>query len=310
MASSALSPSVVQTELDGVFYQKFEEQMAPGYASATTPSVFVQETMDKASFISEQASGSGMFTARAEGQKVAEGVSRVGNQKVITAVSYDKQELFPKRLFRDDSWKTVRGAIKDMGRKARLSQDQYAFERFNLGQTTEISNDGVALFSNSHVLMDGGSEDNLATGALSVANLNTMFLQLARQKTQDSTLGGHKAAVLLVPPALFKLALEITDSERASGTADNDMNYFSRIYPGLQVLTSEYLGAYHGLSGSDVKYYLLSKDHSMTRFVRQGMETHFISYEYRDDNQYVYKAGYREAVASISWEGMVGSTGV
>jgi len=155
--------------------------------------------------------------------------------------------------------------------------------------------------------MSGGAEDNLETGVLSEANLEVAIRSLTSQLAQDGSLGGHQPAILLVPTALFKTAMEITKSVYRSGTANNDMNYYSEIYPGLVVKTSEYLSAAQG--GSDTAWYLLSRDHGMTRWVRQGLETVLVEPQYSPNGQYVYRCEYREVVGPVTWEGLVASNG-
>jgi hypothetical protein len=101
--------------------------------------------------------------------------------------------------------------------------------------------------------------------------------------------------------------MEVTKSVLKSGSANNDMNYYSELYPGLQVKFSPFLGAAYG--GSDTAWFLLSTDHSITRWVRQGVTTDMVDYKFQRNNNYIYKAEYREVVGAISFEGVVGSNG-
>lgn len=306
MTSSA-NPNVVKTYLDGLFQSEYEDQMMPGFSSASDSDVFKQDSMDRASLTIEQFSGVGYFSTRNEVEGYAEASAATGNAKTFSALNYAKQIPFSKNLMDDDQWSVIEKMMRDAGRKARLSQDKNAFNQYNLGFTTVTTHDSVALFSNSHVTMSGATVDNLETGVLSEANLNVAFLSLQAQLTQDGTLGGHMPAVLLVPPALFKTAIEVTKSEKRSGTANNDLNYYSNLFPGLVVKTSQFLSAAQG--GSDTAWFLLSKDHGMTRWVRQGLETTLTEPQYSTNGMYVYRCEYREVVGPLTWEGMVGSNG-
>lgn len=267
----------------------------------------MQDTADKAAVIIEQFQGPGYFAARGEQQDLDQATPRVGNQKTFSVLNFAKEVDISKNLFDDDQHSVVQKTIRNFARNARLTQDKSAFNQYNLGFTTVLTNDGVALFSNSHLTLDGTTVDNLETGALTESTLNTAFISLAQQKTQDGTLGGHMPACLLVPPALFKTACEITKSELRSSTTNNDLNYFSQIYPGLVVKQSAFLGASQG--GSDAAWFLLSRDHSMYRWVRQGVTTDMVDYKYQRNNNYIYKAEYREVVGPISFEGLVGNSG-
>jgi hypothetical protein len=68
------------------------------------------------------------------------------------------------------------------------------------------------------------------------------------------------------------------------------------------------LGAAAG--GSDTAWYLLSDNHSVTRLVRQGIQTALRSWEYSNNRTYLYQANFREEVYSPDYIGCVGSTGV
>lgn len=307
MFNSSLAPSVVKTELDVVFNQEFDVEEQKGYADATDAGVFNQKTTDRSAVITEQFQGTGYFEARNEEQELAQATARVGNQKTFSVVNYAKEIDISKNLFDDDQHDTISMMVSSMGRNARLTRDKNAFNTYNLGFTTVTTNDGVALFSDSHVTLSGDTVDNKLTAALSESSLDTAIQALIEQKTQDGTSGGHQPAVLLVPNRLFKLATEITQSELRSGVDYNDLNYYSKIYPDLMVKTSRFLGAAYG--GSDTAWFLLSKNHSINRWVRQALTTDMVDYKFQRNNNYIYKAEYRETTGPISFEGVVGSTG-
>lgn len=302
-----LNPNVTKTALDFVFFQEFDYPATPGTATAEDGLVFMQETTDRAAVISEQYKGPGYYTERAEEEDVSSATPRSANQRTDNVINFARSVDISKNFFDDDQHSFVSKMIRDFGRLARMTRDRNAFQILNDGFTTTLSNDGVALFSDSHTTIGGQTVDNLETGALSETNLNIAFNSLIEQITQDGTLGGHSPSVLLVPPALFKTAMEVTKSELRTGTANNDLNYFSQVYPGLQVKFSPFLSAVQG--GSDTAWFLFSKNHSLTRWVRQGVETRLVDWEIQRNNSYIYKAEYREVVQPISFEGMVASNG-
>lgn len=310
MLSKNTALNVVQTAIDKVFYAEFDYDAEPGLATARTDSVFKQETIDRAALITQEYKGPGYFSERGDEEEIEGATVESSNQKTHSVLNYDKGIYIPKTFFDDELHMLVRNTVQKFARNARLSQDRNAFKTiFNLGFTTTTTSDGVALFSNSHTALNGDTVDNLETGTLTEANLDTLVQKLLTQVTQDGTIGGHVPAVLLVPPALFKTAQEITKSELRSGTANNDLNYYSQIYPGLQVYQSPFLSAAQG--GSDTAYFLLSRNHSVMRIVREGINTNLLGEEFdpAKARRYYYSAGYREVVSPISWEGIVASNG-
>lgn len=304
--STGRAENVVKTALDEVFMPNFNYAEWPGTATAETAAVFRQMRTDKAAEISEQVTGVGYWDERAGLAPIAEASPSVGSQKTVNIVNFAKSLEIEKNLFDDDQHGTIEMLIQDFARTGRLTRDKNAFAVFRNGFTTELTNDGLSLFNAAHTIT-GGTVSNTSTDAFGETALNSAIVALRTQKTQDGTLGGHIPAVLLVPTALHKLATEVTKSELKSGTANNDLNYFSQIFPGLMVMTSPFLDAAEG--GSDSAWFLLSANHKIVRYIRQDIVTDLVPYQYQSNNAYIYKAEYREQVAAISWEGTYGSTG-
>ncbi len=305
--SSGVAANVVQTALDAVFSTSFHYLEQPGVATAETPAVFKQDATDRAAVIVEQLQGIGYWDERAELGTLGQASPQVDNQITFSVVNFAKELQISKNMFDDDQHSTVSRLVADFARTGRLTRDRNAFEVFRNGFTTALTNDGLSLFNDAHVTLSGDTVDNNVTTALSETALNAGITALRQQLTQDGTLGGHMPACLLVPSVLFKTAQEITKSELRAGTADNDLNYFSQIYPGLMVYTSPFLDAAQG--GSDTAWFLLSDNHSIIRWVRQGIVTDMVDYKYSSNNSYVYKAEFREVIGAISWEGSYGSDG-
>lgn len=303
-----VAANVVKTALDKVFNAEFDYPTLPGVATAEDSLVFMQDSTDRASVITEQFQGSGYWENRTELQDVPQGSNKVGNQKSFSVTNYSKSLDVSKNLFDDDQHSVVQMMIRNMARNARLTRDKNAVAIFVGGITGSVTtNDGVAVISASHVTLDGTTVSNDVSGALSDSWIESAIIALTEQKTQDGTLGGHEPACLFVPPALFKEANIFTKSELRPTTANNDLNYVSYIYPGLVVKQSPFLGSAHG--GNDAYAFLLSRNHSVYRWVRQALQTDIVDYKYQRNNNYIYKGEYREVVGAIAFEGLVGTDG-
>ncbi len=304
--SSGLNPNVVKTALDDVFMQKFSAERHPGHADATTPEIFKQDTADSSAVILELFKGSGAWTERLEEQDVPQGTPRITNQITFSVLNFAKSIDIPKNFFDDNKHGSYEKMVENFARRAQTSRDRNAFKVWRNAFTTSLTADGVTLVSDSHLTIGGDTVDNKLTAVLTESSLNDGIVTLYEQKAQDNEIDGHVPSCLLVPPKLFKTACEIVDSDLRSGTAFNDINVIGRKYI-IKVYTSPYLGAAAG--GSDTAWFLLSSDHSVTRWVRQGITTDLIDYKYQRNNNYVYKGEFREVVGAISYEGVVGSDG-
>lgn len=304
--NSALNPNVVKTALDGVFNQAFSGINHPGHSTAETAEIFKQDSADSSAVILELFAGSGAWEQRSEEEDVKGGAPKIGNQKIFTIAEWAKSIDIPKIFFDDQKHGSYEKMVENFARRARTTRDRAAFAVFRNAFTTALTADAVALISDSHISMSGDTIDNKISGALSESALNDGIVMLYEMKSQDGEVDGYVPQTLLVPPKLFKLACEITGSERRSGTANNDMNVYSDKY-GINVRTSPFLGAAAG--GSDAAWFLLGDGHSVTRYVRQVVQTDLVDYKFQRNNAYIYKGGFREVVGAMSYEGIVGSNG-
>jgi hypothetical protein len=111
---------------------------------------------------------------------------------------------------------------------------------------------------------------------------------------------------LIVPPALEDTAIRVTQSDRASGTANNDTNKYLNCY-GLQIVVMDYLGAAAG--GSDTQWFLQDGSrHELNFFWRIRPE-----FKWEEDfDTFVAKyRGYMRYSYGVSdWRGLIGATGL
>jgi hypothetical protein len=105
---------------------------------------------------------------------------------------------------------------------------------------------------------------------------------------------------------LFKHAVEITDSALIADSGNNNLNVFRSAY-GITVYTSPYMDAVAG--GSDTAWFLLARNHSITRIVRQGLQTFLRDWGFSNNRTYLYQCNFRETVYVPDYSGVVGSDG-
>lgn len=299
--------AIVQTELDSVFYQNFDYAMFPGSATAMTGEIFKPLQTEQAAYIEETFKGVGLFPIIGETQTVPAGTPAVRNKLTTYVKDFAQGISISKNLFDDNMHGVWSRAVADFAQKAKVSQDQNAFKVFRNAFTTTLTADGVAWISASHPLIGGGTTSNLISGALSPTTLNNAMIVLAEQKDQAGVMMGNVASILLVPTSLFKYAREITDSQQLVDTANNNTNIFKSAL-GVTVYTSIWIGANAG--GSDTAWFVLSRNHSVTRLIRQGIQTSLRDWTYSDNRTYFYQANFREEVYVVDYVGAVGSTGL
>ena len=311
MFTEAQNFSIVQTELDKVFFQQFDyDETFPGVAHATTGEIFKPQDTTHAAWIQSVNKGSGLFPAIGETATIPLSTPHVTNKQSTRILTFAQGIDISKQLFDDNMHGVWAEDVRDFAIKAKDTQDYNAFRIFRNGFTTELTADGIAFFSTGHLLIGGGTQSNVATGAgsaLSPTSLNTAIVNLMEQKDQSGVIRGSSPAVLLVPPSLWKHAREITDSALIADSTQNNVNVY-RSALGITVYTSHWLGAVAG--GSDTAWFLLAKRHGVTRLIRQGMETALTDWRYSNNLTYRYQANFREEVFVADYAGAYGATGV
>lgn len=313
MFNEAQNLAIVRTELDAVFFQEFTyEDSNPVMARCTNAMIFRQETTDKAFDIEEIFRGTNLFPIITETQTVPTSTPKVAN-KITTAIKdFAEGVELSKNLFDDNMFGTWSRVVSNLAENARVSQDANAFKIFRGAFTTTLTADGNALCS-SHTLLNGQTYSNSlfditgATTVLSSTSLNAAITALAVQPDQNGIVKGQQPQVLLVPPALIKLALELSDSALAGDTSTNAINVFRSAY-GYRIFSNPYLSAATG--GSDTAWFLLARNTGIKRIVRQGLETFLRPWGYSNNRTYWYQANFREEVVALDYIGVIGARGL
>lgn len=308
MFTEAQNFAIVQTELDTVFFQAFQyDDSRPGIATANTAAIFKTVNTTHAAYIGQVNKGPGLFTIIGETQTVPLSTPRVTNKYTILVKDFAEGIEVSKDLFDDNMHGVWAEEVRQLALMARVTQDQNAFKIFRNAFTTTLTADGVALISASHVLIGGGTTSNLVSGALTTITLNNAIVALREQVNQAGVILGGAPSILLVPAKLFKLATEITESALISDSGNNAINVYRSAY-GITVYSSPYMGAAAG--GSDTAWFLLTPFHSVSRLIRQGIETALRPWQFSNNRTYFYQANFREEVFVPDYSGIVGSTGL
>lgn len=298
---------LVKTALDKLIDDATIELNVYGRAMATDSEVFTQDTAPEAAAINTSViGGGGYFQQTTDDVGLTNEVNVAAANLKTTLVTQFKKNLPISRTFMADQQQSaVAKSVKQQALTWAATRDRNAFSIYANGFTTQNTIDNVPLFSNSHVNENGETVDNLETGALTDPNLNTVINSLRTQLSQTGVLLGYEPKFLLTPTALHSTGMQISKSVLRAGTGNNDLNYFSDMYPGMKVVFSPFLDA-----TSTTAYFVGSSTHGVYRWEREAFFTKLIGWETQANDQYIYKMRAREAVDSIEYSGLVGSTGV
>lgn len=299
--------------LDEIFTSAYEMDKQPGEVRADDPLFFQQSMTDWLVHQYAESMGPGQFRVTVEDEEVDEATVRVGNRTTAEVFEFDRDIPIPQRYQESSqAYGTVEQWVRELGIRARTSRDEQAFRRSYADAFSGVDTpDGADLISNSHTALSGDTVDNLETGAASADNVATLIRSLRLQRAQDGSLGSCHADGILGPANLHPTLTVIVDSELKPGVTDNDINYVSRVYPGLVVGASEWLDATYNTynTNANTSYFVVSRLHSITRVVRVGIQNEYVGPEFDRKRRAFYRARFSERVFAGTWVGVVGSNG-
>ncbi len=168
-------------------------------------------------------------------------------------------------------------------------------------------NDAKPLFSTAHPRYDGGTSQSNASSTsvpLSDSALDAARVAIINQLADDGKpLAIMGKYLLIVPPSLEKLAVQLTESELEATTANNAMNFYKGK---MDVLVVNWLGAAAG--GSDTAWFLTVPQQSKLMVIDRMAPTFDLHVDgnTKDRN---YDVLARWAVGHADWRYTYGSKG-
>lgn len=299
---------LVQTYLDRLFTGTASETRA-GKVGALDPLVFTQDVATNAAVNSTVQGGGGYFqTTTSDVPTPEQATVNAPNAKVSLVLNFLQNLPISRTFMADQQLSSVAKQVKEEAKNWAGTRDRNAISTWYNGFGTQNTIDGVNLFSNSHVNAIGQTVDNLETGALNDDNLNTLITSLRTQPSQSGVTTGYNPDFLLMSAQLHRTGNAVAKSVLRAGTGNNDVNYWSDLYPEMKVCYSPFFDV-SGVSNATTMYMVGAKDHGVMRFDREGFSSTLVDWQYNANDQYMYKMRSREVVDSIYYNGTAGSTG-
>jgi len=245
--------------------------------------------------------GFGLLTQTAEGAAISYEDPVQMYDVSYVHLKYTKGFKVSEELVEDDRYNVIRKKPAALARSARRTAENLASQVFNNAFSSGTGGDAKYLCSISHPRADGGTAQSNASSTgitLTEDNLNTALLAMRAQLDDKGMKIGVKASTLLVPPALHKTAVEITNSSMRSGTADNDLNYYRGM---VKVVDWDWL------TSSTAWFLIDSSVHQLNWFWR--IQPEFKQDASFDTGMALYKTRMRASRGWSDWRGVWGSKG-
>lgn len=280
--------------LDELMFERFD---AP---SLTYPMSFNVRTSSRAYEEITGLTGFGTFSQKNEGSGIEYDTLLQGYDKRFSHVTFAKGFQISFETMDDDLDGALTNAGPALARAARVSIETYIWNVINGGFDSTTTPDGMYLFDTDHPLVGGGTYDNLISGDLSQANLESA-VNLMDKMVDDRSLPIEMSAHnLLIPVDLKWLAYEILRSELRHNTANNAVNSLNQ-HP-MEILQSKYL------TGDD-DWFLHGPPEETRVLVYWRMEPvtdHTLDF---DTGNWKSKMTYRLSVGAADWRGWIGGQG-
>jgi hypothetical protein len=219
--------------------------------------------------------GFGDWVARADNldtvdyQKLSPGLERSYTHTAFTSGFIVERELYD-----DEMYSQMDKLPRDLARagRAKVEKDSItvlvnAFSADVGGVGASAIYDGKALCATDHPLVDSvKTVDNLATGALTEANLRLAMLKFRGILGEAGNLVVIRPNKLIIPPALEYTARVLLNSTLLPGSDFNDINI---VKGALDVVVMDYLGsAATGNVATDAYWFLQAPEHEMNFYWR------------------------------------------
>ena len=205
--------------LFGLEYARYGEEHKEIYETETSERSFEEET---------KLSGFSAAPVKNEGSAIAydnaqEAWTTRYNHETIALGFSITEEAIEDNLYDSLSARYTKGLARAMAYTKQVKAAAVLNNGFN---SAYVGGDGVSLFSNSHPLVNGGTNSNSpATPAdLNETSLENAVIQIAAWTDERGLLIAAKPKKLIVPPALQFVATRLLETKLRVGTTNNDIN--------------------------------------------------------------------------------------
>jgi len=248
--------------LFGLEYARYGEEHKEIYEVETSERSFEEETK-LAGFSAAPVKNEGSAIAYDNGQEAW--TARYNHETIALGFSLT-QEAIEDNLYDSLSARYTKALARAMAYTKQVKAANVINNGFN---SAYQGGDGVALFSTSHPLVNGGTNSNTQSTAadLNETSLESAIIQIAGWTDERGLLIAAKPKKLVIPPALQFVATRLLETELRVGTTDNDVNAIKNngSIPGGYTVN-------HFLTDSNAWFLMTDVPNGLKHFVRSPLE--------------------------------------
>lgn len=190
-----------------------------------------------------------------------------GFQKEYSHLTYSLGAVITREMYEDDLYGTMTMLPEMLARSMKHTEEIVHTNVLNNGFTTQLTADGLTLFNDAHILVNGSTQRNqLATSAdLTETSLEDVVIQIERFVDDQGKRMNAQPVKLVVPTEYRFIASKILDTEYKTGSADNDKNIISTKY-NLDLIVTPFL------TDTDAWFVTTDVPNGLTGYVRREAE--------------------------------------
>lgn len=191
--------------------------------------IFTVKKSDKAFEKEQGVTGLPLASIKQQGSPIAFVDPYQGYQEEYIPVVYAIGAGVTREMYDDDQYNYISQLPKLLARSMQQTEETTHFNVLNNAFTAGVTAgaDGVALASNAHPLVGGGAnQSNIPDTAsdLTMTSFETACTDIMDFVDEQSLKIYVKPRLLVVPTALWAIGEKILGTDRAVGSADNDIN--------------------------------------------------------------------------------------
>lgn len=216
-------------------------------SSTTTPifdKIFDVEETDEPVMEATEYGGAGPMSYKPENERIAFDEIIQGGTKRWSAGTWASGIEISLEAAEDTKYRAIRTSAQSLGRTARLTPEYLAAQWLDRSFNTSYpaTNDGLPIFSASHVVPKGGTYSNLLSTPYSLNEfaLEQIFQNLAVIPGPDGMITPLAPKQLVVPAALGIAAWKLMNTQLQVGSANNDRSFVAGKF---DVTVNPYLGS-------------------------------------------------------------------
>ncbi len=237
---SANTPELLSTLEKEIFFKNFTQ------APQKFRDLFSVKTSSKAYEDRLRVAGLGTFQTKPEGTPVAFSDPIEGTRRRVIHTTYALGFRVTKESYADDQWDIIKQMPADLGDSGRDHQERIAWDLINDGfsGTRHTGLDGLSLFNTAHTRLrpELGTQSNSLSPAvaLSITGLETIMTLASTTQSEEGRYVDLEQSTLLIEPTEEHNAYVLLNTQKKSGSTDNDASTVVSSRSGLTVLATPF----------------------------------------------------------------------